>query len=222
MVICAGLVWALYAASVNSAENQRPLTDLPGITSWKDLESGLVALKPADVQFYVRTMRAAVDRYQHATAKDLADIAEAKRLRKLQMIGQTKMTEDMKAGNWQKAGEDLFKPTPEQSATLDRADALIGNVQGMLAKDAGMPVDQWDELQKTVEYAAGLDQTGFGSGDDGPQPILTAAQKARVKELVRVRAADKDLVTPSAPEIARLYTLVGQLASDRAQNNMSP
>jgi hypothetical protein len=184
------------------------------------LQSGVVPLKPPDVGFYMKIMQAALDRYQHPTAKDLADIAEAKRLRQLQLIGQAKMTEDFKAGNMQKGAEDMFHPTPEQSATMDRAAALTGGVPEMLAMDAGMPSGQWDELQRRVEYAAGIDnRSGYGSGDSGQAPALTPEQKARVSALLRTEAANKDLVAPSAGEIKRLSALVMQSGADSIQRN---
>ena len=138
--------------------SHKPLTDLPGITSDKDLASGVVPLKPADVQFYIKIMRATLDRYQHPTPQDAADIAEVKRLHQLQTLGQSKMAEDMKAGNMQKAMNDMFHPTPEQQATLDRGEALLGDAPQMLAKDAGMPGRQWSALYQVVEHAAGWTQ----------------------------------------------------------------
>jgi len=211
-------------AGGNAAASHKTLTDLPGITSQKDLASGVVPLKPADVQFYIKNMQATLDRYQHPTPQDLADIAEAKRLRQLQVLAQTKMAEDMKAGNMQKAmNEDMFHPTPEQQATLDRGNALTYNgLAQMLAKDTGMPGGQWDMLSQVVEYAAGVDATtGYGSGDDGPGSKPTTEQLAYAANRRRVAAANQALVAHDAPAIKRLHSLVMQAAADRAQANIT-
>jgi hypothetical protein len=204
-------------AGGDAVASHKTLTDLPGITSEKDLHSELVPLTPADVQFYMKNIKATLDRLQHPTPQDLADLAEAKRLRQLQMAGQTKMAEDMKAGNMQKAmNEDMFRPTPEQQATLERTSVD----PGMLAKDAGMPDGQWRELSEAVEYAAGDLRPG-GDGDDGPVAKLTAEQLAKGTKIKQIRAANQALVAPDVPEITRLRTLLGQASGERIQSFMS-
>ena len=212
-------------AGGDAAVSGKTVTDLPGITSDKDLSSGVVPLKPADVQFYIKIMRATLDRYQHPTPQDLADITEAKRLHQLQTLGQSKMAEDMKAGNMQTAMNDMFHPTPEQQATLDRDEALSGNAPQMLAKDAGMPGGQWSALYQVVEHAAGVDAvdapTNYGYGDDSPGGKPSAEQLAFAANRRRTSAANQGLVAPDAPEIKRLHSFVGQAASDRVQANIA-
>jgi hypothetical protein len=206
----------------SAAANHNPLTDLPGITSEKDLASVAVVLKPADVQFYIKNMQATLDRYQHPTPKDLADIAEAKRLNQVALLALSKMGEDMKAGNTQKAmNEDMFHPTPEQQATMDRGGALsYDGVAEIVAKDAGMPGGQWLAVCKAVEFAAGVDAgVGiYGSAGDSPTSNPTPEQVAFLANRRRITAADQALVAPNAPEIKRLHGLVMQAASDRQAN----
>jgi hypothetical protein len=197
---------------------------LPGIISSKDLYSGVVALKPADVDLYIKIMRAALDRYQHPTAQDLNDLAENQRLLHLQALGTAKMAEDMKAGNMQKAMSEVFQPTPEQQAVMDRSSDLESNIPAMLARQAGTPRNQWDNLTKAVEDAAGLNDEynniKWGSADDSmPQP--SAEQLAKVQKEVadrkRVSAANRQIVTPNAAEIKKMHELMLPIAMQRGQ-----
>jgi hypothetical protein len=220
----AWLLWILSAPGFAATANHAPRTDLPGIISSKDLESGVAALKAADVEFYVTVMRATLERYQHPSAKDLADMAEAKRLTQRQMAAQAKVAEDMKAGNSQKAMADMFQPTPEEAAALDRGNALArGGVADLVAGEAGMPLNQWDKLSNVVQHAAGLDgDTGSGSGDAGQTSTLTPAQQVRAQDIQRVRAANRDLVAPSVPELKRLKSATDAIILERVQKISGP
>lgn len=218
LLTAAVLAWALSPAAVIAAAGHEPPADLAGIISTKDLKSGVVPLTAADLQFYLKNLQASVARYQHPTAKDLADIAEAKRLQAVEIADQQKMAQDMKAGNTQEAmTEDMFHPTPEQSAAMDRGNAFkYGRTAEMLARDAGMGGDQWGRLSEVVERAAGLDAgTGYGSADDSPTPKPTAAQLAqqrvRVDAWRRTDAANQKLVAPDAAEIKALKNRLSQL-----------
>jgi hypothetical protein len=62
---------ALMSPGILLGATQPPTKALPGVISAKDLYSGTVALKPADVQFYLKIERAALDGYQHPTSEDL-------------------------------------------------------------------------------------------------------------------------------------------------------
>ena len=213
----AALVWLLPFA-VGVAAGHKPPADMPGITSSRDLASGLVPLKPADLQFYIKILRTTVARYEHPTAKDLADIAEAKRLRAVEMTDQQNMARDLKAGNTSKAmNEDMFQPTPEQAAALERGNAFTyGSAAEIFAEDAGMRGGQWLGLSEVVERAARLNAAaGYGSADDSPTPKPTAAALARAAAWRRTAAADETLVAPSVVEIKRLKTRLTQLLMAR-------
>jgi hypothetical protein len=223
-LVLAALAWVLPTAGVIAAESPLP-TGAPGLTSEKELDSGLVALKPTDVQFYLKTKQATLDRYQHPTPKDRADIAEAKRLDQAQGIAQAKMVADMQAGNMQKAAADALRLTPEQQATSDRGHDLASydGVSKILAKEAGMPGGQWLSLSNVVEYAARLDDTRYGSGgDDSGVGKSTPEQLAYAANRRRISAANVALVAPSVPEIKRLQNALTQLAVTRAQADASP
>jgi hypothetical protein len=211
------------ALGIVDAVSAPPHPDLPGIISSADLESGVVALKAADVQIYVRIMRTTLDRYQHPTAKDLADMAEAKRLMQRQMAAQVKVAEDMKAGNSQKAMADMNQLTAAESAALDRGNALSrGGVAALVAGEAGLPQDQWDKLSMVVQRAAGLDgDTGSGSGETG-SIALTPAQRARAQDIQRVRTANKEIVAPIVPELRRLKSMTDPIILERVQTISSP
>jgi len=64
------------------------------------------------VEFYLLIMRAAVERYQHPTAEDVADIAETERLRQLLSAAQAKIAADSQAGKpYQVIQADAFVPS---------------------------------------------------------------------------------------------------------------
>lgn len=207
------------------AANQNPQQDLPNVTSGKDLHSGLVPLKPADVDFYMKIMRAALDRYQHPPAQDLKDLAENQRLLHLQALGTAQMVADMKAGNNQKAMGDVFQPTPDQKAVMDRSSELQMRLAAMLAKEAGMPREQWDNLTKAVEDASGLNDDynsiQWGSGDTDSTFKPSADQLAKIQQATadrkRVAAANRQLVAPNAAEIKKIHDLIQPIATQRAQ-----
>lgn len=209
---------ALQSAAFPSIAGPTPRTDLPGVTSNSEFHNG-AELQPADVQFYLRIARAAVDRYQHPSTQDVADIAETKRLRQTMMDAQVKVGKDAQAGmSYQAMQADMFVPTPAQQAVMNRGDALLsGHVAEMLAASAGMPESQWDSLQTAVERAAGLhDDERFGSGDEATA-ALTAEQRERAARIIKVRADDRKLVAPDAPEINQLAAQAARLISARAQ-----
>jgi hypothetical protein len=190
--------------------------DLPGVISAKDSYSGTVALKPADVQFYLKIERAALDRYQRPTPEDLKDMAEANRLRHLEAVGTAKMTEEMKkSGNMQKAVAEMFQATREQQALMRHADDLVGYVPRMLAREAGMPADQWDNLTKAVEDSAGMNDeynnVKWGSGGDSGAPKPSSDQVAAAVKAAadrkQVAAANRQLVAPNAAEIKKMHEL---------------
>jgi hypothetical protein len=208
------LLWGAFSAFATP----QPRTDLPGVTSNSDFHNG-APLQPADVQFYLRIQRATLDRYQHPTAQDAADIAENKRLRQAMMDAQVKVAADAQAGkSYQAMQADMFTPTPAQQAVMDRAEALLsGHVADLLAANAGMPENQWDSLSTAVETAAGLhDGDRFGSGDDSPT-TLTPEQRERAAKIIQRRADNRKLVAPDAPEIKKLAGETAQLIAARAQ-----
>jgi hypothetical protein len=223
------LAYALGAAvlcvEAASAANQYPQQDLPSVTSGKDLHSGLVPLKPADVDFYMKIMRASLDRYQHPPAQDVKDLAENQRLLHLQALGTAKMTADMKAGNTQKAMSEVFQPTPDQKALMARSEELQMRLPAMLAQEAGMPRAQWDDLTKAVEDASGLNDeynsTQWGSGDTDSTFKPSAEQLAKIQQATadrkRVAAANRQLVAPNAAEIKKIHELIQPIATQRMQ-----
>ncbi len=236
---CAVLISALSAAGVSAAASQPPVKDLPGIISQKDLQSGMVALQPADVQFYIKIEQAALDRYQHPKSNDLSDIAEGTRVQRLEMAAlaknsqieaellkneQEQMQEAIKTGKKPKAVAEpqLYSPTKEQDAAVARGAALQGGVAAMLAAEAGMPSEQWSQLSDKVEHAAGLLSYAGGSGDDGPVAKLTAEQQARADGYVRIRGVDKKLLAPHVAEITRLKNLMESIITDRVQKANLP
>ncbi len=203
----------LLPCAVGYGAVHKPIGDRPGNTSAKDLESGEVPLSPADLQFYLSIMRASVARYEHPTAQDTADLAEDKRLTAIEMADSQKMVQDLKAGNKQKAyGVDIFRPTPVQQAAMRRGDDLLhGNIPRVLAGNAGMGYDQWEKLGRTIDEVVN-GPAGYGSGDEGPAPKLSAAQSASAARVMRARAANRKLVMPSATEIKRLQARLAEFA----------
>jgi hypothetical protein len=206
------LLASLLPCAAGVAAVHKPIGDRPGNTSAKDLESGQVPLKPADLQFYLTIMRASVARYEHPTAQDLADLAEDKRLTAIEMADSQKMILDLKAGNKERAiHEDVFKPTPQQSAVMRRGDDLRdGHIPRTLAGNAGMGSDQWDKLRRTIDETIDGPQ-GYGSADEGAAPKLSAAASARAAKITRALAANRALIWPSAAEIKRLKDQVNRL-----------
>jgi hypothetical protein len=217
---CVGLLFSVAAAWLAAAADHPPLADLPGIISSADLESGVVPLKAADLEFYMKIQRATLERYQHPPASDLTDMAEAKRLIQRQLAAQLKVVADMKAGNTQAAAADMDKLTPAEAATLGRGTALShGRVDELVAAEAGMPVNQWDKLSSEVQRAAGLDgNTGYGSAGTGMSSKLTPDQQARAQAISHARASNRSLVAPSVPELKRIKAAIDPIVVDRAQH----
>jgi len=207
----------MMCAAFPAVASAQPQSDLAGITSNKDFHNG-AELQPADVQFYLRIMRAAVARYQHPTAQDVADIAETKRLRQLLTSAQAKIAADSQTGkSYQVIQADAFVPTSAQTVVMNRGtDLLSGNAAEILASNEGMPGYQWDTLRQTVETAAGLhDGDRFGSGE-GPT-ILTPEQRERAARIIKVRADNRQLVAKDAAEIKRLNEQTAQLTAASCQ-----
>ncbi len=201
----------LLSCAVGFAAVKKPAPDRPGNTSAKDLESGEVPLSSADLQFYLTIMRASVSRYEHPTAQDLADVAEDKRLKAIEMADSQKMAQDLRAGNTQKAIRvDPFHATPAQDAIMRRGDDLLErHIPSILAGKAGMSRFQWDELSRAIDETIN-GPAGAGSGDEGPPPKLSAAASARAARIVGARAANRKLVLPSAAEITGLNKRMGK------------
>ena len=206
------LLALLLPCAVSYGAVQKPIGNRPGNTSAKDLESGEVPLSPADLQFYLSIMRASVSRYEHPNTQDTADLAEDKRLSAIRMADQEKYLQDLRAGNTKKAFDvDLFRPTPAQEAAMRRGDDLRGgNMPSILAGNAGMGRDQWDNLSRAIDEVV-KGPAGYGSGDEGPAPKVSAAQLAGAERINRARAANRKLVMPSAAEIKRLQARLGDL-----------
>jgi hypothetical protein len=211
---------AILASNDAAPANKYPQQDLPGIISSRE-DHGLVPLKSVDVDFYMKVMRAAFDRCQHPTAQDLSDLAENQKLLHLQALGTAKMTEDLKAGDTQKAIKEVFNPTPDQKAIMDRSDDLR-SVPEMLARQAAMPRQQWSDLATAVESAAGLNgeysPPGWGNGDD---VNWTAEKKASLQNVLaerkRVFEANQHLVAPNAAEIKTMRDFVYAVGVKRGE-----
>jgi len=225
-LLAVGLGFVSPRASAGAGSRSQPLPDLPGITSTRELVSGMTPLTPADVQFYIKIMRATVARYRHPTAQDRADLAAVARISKIKQANakiveadEMKMEAYMQAGNMQKGmaydekvSREAFHPTPTQHAALHYYRTVLANVTLVMVKDAHMPRRQWFPLASDVEFAAkvGVGNGEFGSGG-GNEPKLTPAQLAHARILRGVNTANQKLVAPYAAQIRSLHSQVSKL-----------
>jgi hypothetical protein len=228
MLARAAVGGALLCAGMALGASPEPAKELPGIISSKDAKSEVVALKPADVQFYLKIEHAALDRYQHPTPQDLKDMAEARRLHHLQMVGQVKLGKALEAGkSIREAAALQFAMTRDEQTAMDRGDALM-SLQWVLAADSGMPREQWANLSETVETAAEIrdpaDAGGEGPGGHSPS-ALSAEEIAAIDKAVaqgpRVKAANRQLVAPNAADIKKTLDLIQPLMMERMQANQA-
>lgn len=225
-LLVAMLGFASPPASAGARSQSQPLPDLPGITPTRELVSGLTPLTLADVQFYIKIMRATVARYRLPTAQDRADLAAVAQISKIKQANakiveadEMKMGAYMQAGNRQKgmaygekANREAFHPTPAQHAALHYYRTVLANITLLMVKNAHMPRRQWFPLASDVEGAArvGVGKGEYGSGG-GEAPQLTPAQLAHARILEGVNTANQKLVAPYAAQIRSLHTQVSKL-----------
>jgi hypothetical protein len=225
-----GVAFACTAAIASAAAGGPPTKDLAGLTSNKDLGSGVVPITDADTQFYLKVMRASLDRYQHPSAQDTADLAEQKRyLARIQQL-QERLAKDPSSPSVQADyAKVLQDPSPAESAARERATHLRGGnvpsyegVPEVLAIELGMPSYQWEHLAQAVEDAAGTEHEGkWGSGDADPTGPVTPELQARRALVAKARAASRSIVAPQAAEVHRLHEQVARYESERAEQTPS-
>lgn len=221
--LAVGLGFVSPPASAGARSQSQSLPDLPGITPTRELVSGMTPLTLADVQFYIKIMRATVARYRHPTTQDRADLAAVARIRKIKQANakfieadEMKMEAYMQAGNRQqgmaydeKLSKEAFHPTPAQHAALHYYRTVLANIDLVTVKDAHMPRRQWYPLANLVEGAAkvGVPNGEFGSGGDSYKP--PTGKLGRI--LSGVNTANQKLVAPYAAQIRSLHDQVSKL-----------
>jgi hypothetical protein len=213
MTLALGVTLALGATVALAAPHVDQ--DLGGVSSRKDLASGVVPIGAADVQFYLKVMRASLPRYGHPSAQDTADIAQAKRLRDRQMSSMQNA----------KSPGDIFIPSPEEQAMIERGARLGGGHQPafeglpeVLAMDAGMPREQWELLAQHVEDAAEIKrEVMFGSGVDSPTGADTPEKAAHRAKFAARLQQEHAVASADAAEIRQMHGRAVEFESQRQQ-----